>query len=397
MRVNKVLVTFFHILFSDRLGGRFLLAVIISLGFSIGIILSTIGLMDGFQNSLSHGLRKSLGDVVLVSRKGLFEFSEKITESLRKTNLLAHSSAYQVEGFLVSSQGSRGVRLLGIRPFSYQQVTDKKISLGAGEIAIGSEIAKDYSLKGGDSVELAFVSSNSQGDVLPILYSFIVKQIIHHGVYEKDSRMVYTSREYLSEIGLSQKDNIIFGLFSQKNLTKSELDKSIILLKNKVGSEFKVRLFGGEYQSLLHAVELEKISITIILQIIVIVAVFNIGAFVSFISERKSREFFLLRAMGLPFKKIFSFWMLFISLLWASSCLCAIAFTWTFGLLLKHLPWFKIPGKIYVLSQLNIDLSIAEYFLVFLISGFWILLVSLWVLYKMGRGSLLQGLRNQFS
>jgi hypothetical protein len=49
-----------------------------------------------------------------------------------------------------------------------------------------------------------------------------------------------------------------------------------------------VRPFWSEYSYFIEAVKIEKLSITLILQLIVVVAVFNIIAFVIYIMEKKS-------------------------------------------------------------------------------------------------------------
>ena len=161
--MNRVLRAFWGVLLGDKVGFRFLLAVIVSVAFSISIILSTVGLMDGFQNSLSSALRQSLGDVVMTYREGLFKYDGEIKEKLRKTILESHTSSYQVEGFLISGSGERGIRMLSVRS-DYGQVTNKNINLRAGEIAIGADIAESYKLEGGDEVDIAFVTGNSRGN-----------------------------------------------------------------------------------------------------------------------------------------------------------------------------------------------------------------------------------------
>lgn len=396
-KVSRLLDAFCQIILGDKIAKRFLIAVTLSVSFSIAIILSTVGLMDGFQDTLSDALRKSLGDIVLVHRDGLFELNDEMNDLLRESNLEAYSSAYQVEGFIITGQGERGVQVLGIRPESYSQVTGQEIFLEKQEAAIGYALSQKFSLKLGDEINLAFVNSNSKGDVLPSIYSFIVSKIVKHEVFEKDSRTVYVDRSYLDELGMSHKDNLIFGLFSKNALSKNELLIKEWELRKTIGSIFKTRLYGGEYQSLMHAVEVEKVSISIILQVIVLVAVFNIAAFIVFISEKKSKDFFLLRALGVPFKRIAFYWGVFITALWGSACLIAIVFTFFFDILLRYLPWFKLPGKIYVLSSLKINLSINEYMIVFLAAAIWIFLVALWALWKMSKKKLLSGLREEFA
>ena len=62
----------FKIISEGRAATRFLVAALLSFSFSISVILSTIGLMDGFEISLRNSLKGSSGDFQVTSTKGYF-------------------------------------------------------------------------------------------------------------------------------------------------------------------------------------------------------------------------------------------------------------------------------------------------------------------------------------
>jgi ABC-type lipoprotein release transport system permease subunit len=168
-------------------------------------------------------------------------------------------------------------------------------------------------------------------------------------------------------------------------------------LKQILDSEFIIKPFWNEYEFLIEAVKVEKFSISLILQLIVVVAVFNIIAFVIYIMEKKAQDFFFLRAVGLAIKDMTRFWFISVILIWAVSCVGAYFFTEFFDWSLQHLSLFKIPGDIYVLSGLNLRLNFKSYLTVYAISLLWILIATMVGYLRFKRKTIIQGLRQEFS
>ena len=126
-------------------------------------------------------------------------------------------------------------------------------------------------------------------------------------------RFIYLDGNYLRKILDLKKDTVNLVYFKDFYAQDDKsLEKKAALLESEFPG-FEINLYWEEYQTLLKAVEVEKFSIGIILQVIVVVALFNLVAFIIFISERKSQELFLLRALGGNFKLFRNFW------LWSSS------------------------------------------------------------------------------
>ena len=67
----------------------------------------------------------------------------------------------------------------------------------------------------------------------------------------------------------------------------------------------------------------------------------------------------------------------------------------SFGI--ENLPFLKIPGDIYVLSELKIILDWQDYAYVFGISLLWVLLIGFIRMLKLRGKSVISGLREEFS
>lgn len=381
---------------------KFGLAVVLGFGFSIAVILSTLGIMDGFEKSLRIGLKKSNGDLLINSRNGFFKLDNQLKDSLIKNHLTKFSPVVQTESFLVVDEESKGVLVKGVDDI-YGEIVGLKINLKPGEIAIGSEIAKSLNLKVGDEITLAFAKGNKELKNLPGLYRFKVISIIEHGVYQKDSRLVYLDLEELQSIlELSDRVNSLAVNIDQSEFKKVGDDEfvfknKISALNHDLGNDFYIKPYWKEFSFLIEAVKVEKVMIALILQLVVIISIFNVLAFIIFVNEKKAKELFLFKALGLSQKILSQLWFRLVVLCWLISCGIAFILVQVFKVLLKYIWFLKLPTEIYYMPRLEMYISLKDYALVFFLALIWIMLITSILLRRIKKKSLMEGLRQEFA
>lgn len=385
----------FGIILEKRSSFRFLIGTIGSFSFSIAVILSTIGLMDGFEFTLKKALSHSSGDIKFISKDSFFKSTDLIKDELDLDFISGFTSVLQVEAFALANEESKGVLLKGIEKETFLNITGLKVDPLSEGIIIGSQFQKIYNLKVGDTIVLAFASGRSKDQGAAILEEVRIDGVVEHGVYEKDLRFIYINKAKLERILNYKEGTANLGLIKLKNLT--HMDKAISSLKSKLNDKYRFDPYWSEFEVLLDAVKIEKVSISLILQLIVIVAILNIAGFIIYLSETKSQDFFMLRALGLNLKAFQRFWIYLLSFIWSLSCLISLVFVYIFENVLLQLPFLKIPGEIYVLSELEVVLDNFDYLYVFGISFAWILIIGYFTMRKMKSKSLVAGLRQEFS
>ncbi len=392
----------FSMLFLDQSSTRkFLAGVLVGLSFSIAVILSTLGLMDGFERSLRQGLKQSSGEISMLSGRGFFDANADVFKRLRVAGIKDIASIVQTESFLIFNDEARGVIVKGVDN-NYSALVGLPTDLPFGSIAIGSEIAKINKINLGDEVVLAFGKGNKEFKNMPALNRFKVERIINHGVYQKDSRMVYAHIEEIQQIlTLANRVNML-SFNVQKNSESGESDElkrienKVRDLRIKFGPEYYFKPYWREFSSLIEAVKAEKVLISLILQIIVVISIFNVLAFIIFINEKKSKELFLFKALGLSKKGLSKLWLQLVLLIWLLSCPLAWLMVQIFKILLLKLPYFDLPPEIYYMPRIQLHLTLLDYAFVFSLSLFWIILITFTLLLKLRRKSLLEGLRQEF-
>ena len=384
-----------------RSAGKILLATIFSFTFSITVILCTFCLMDGFDHLLKSGLRHSSGDILITSRNGFFLADDRFREDLQSVSPLAVAPVIQTEAFAISGDQSRGVLVRGVEDRNFSKATGLDLKLSDNQIIIGRELAKTFKLKVGDSLALTVARGNESFESLPSVKLFTVGGITEHGIYQKDLRFVYLKLGELSRLlGVGNRVNLVILSVADSKVPLENLkvvEEARSKLIQILPEQYWIKPFWSEFSYLLEAVKVEKFSISLILQLIVVVAVFNIIAFVIFIMERKAQDFFFLRAVGLSLNKIVSFWFISIALMWAMSCLGAHLLSVVFDWALHNLSFLQIPGEIYVLSSLSVRLDFMAYLTVYALSFFWIMAAALFGYWRLRRQPIIQGLRQEFN
>lgn len=392
----------FRTLFLDHSTSRnFLIGVWVGLAFSISIILSTIGIMDGFERALREGLKISSGDVTMQSKNGFFDFDVALNRDFDFLEIHRYSKLIQTESFLISEDEARGVIVRGVDT-SYGSVVGLDLDLKAHHVGIGSELAEIYKIKVGDEIVLAFAKGGNEFKNMPSLHRFVVGSIVKHGVYQKDLRSVYASLSEIQGIlSLGNRINMISINVNRpmgfKGNEHELIENEISKMRSLLGNEFSFKPYWREFSSLIEAVQAEKFMISLILQLIVIISIFNILAFIYFINEKKSKELFLFKALGLSKKAVSKIWIKLVLLIWSGACLLSIVLVIIFRQLLLHLPFFQLPAEVYQMPTLDIHLGIGDYLFVFFLALVWILLITYYLLRKLKSMSLLEGLRQEFA
>ena len=377
----------------------FVLGTMVSFGLSISVVLCTMGLMDGFDHSLKQALKLSAGDLALYSGEGFFVVEQAMHQAFKQSGADS-SPLVKTEGLLVQEDFSQGVVVKGVEGKSYSRISGLDLAqLGAGEMVIGRELAHRAGFSEGDEVILAMATGKRQLSSLPAMHPFRIKSIVEHKIYHHSLRLVYVDRTHLQALlGLGEKVNMV--ALNKFLAADTELIPKVLALKKQLAGQLgplvTIRAFWQEFAPLLEAVKVEKFTMTMILQLVVIVASFNVVALVVFLNQQKARDIFLFQALGATSKNLVGAWLVLLAIIWLGSCLLAMGGLAVFDWAMLHLSFLQLPGEIYHLQRIHIRLSTASYVLAFFLSGLWPLLVSWPGLKRLSHKSLLSQLRLEF-
>ncbi len=395
--MKNIFFIFMTIFLKEKSLLRFSLLSLIGFALSMAIILISIGIMDGFLISLKNGLNKSEGDIFIYHDTGFFHESEVI-DKLKENNItnLRYSSYIQTEGFVVSSGETKGVEIRGIENNAFDMLDLKKYDLSGKQILIGNKLANMLKLEVGDELTIALAEGNKNLSMLPLLLNFRILGFFSNNIYEKELRTIYILKDSLQSI-LNVNDKINVISINSNSYSDSKIEKLITKISSFLPKEFNVKSYWDRYSVLLEAVKTEKFLIAFILQLIVIVACFNILAFVLFINESCSKPLFLFRALGFNQTNYFKLMLSILLAFWALASCISYGLVYLFSYILSNFSILNLPGDIYFLNEIDLILSYPDYIMVFSLSLLWLIIISIRSIYKFKKRPILAHLRKEFA
>lgn len=268
---------------------------------------------------------------------------------------------------------------------------------GVTPILMGSGLADRMLLFGGDSVvviAMENLKTDMFGSQVPTIRRFEVTGTFTTGMYDYDTKNVYTTLEAAQELLGFDASGDVSGIGVRTR--DSELAKEIAEeIQNRLGFPYTVESWITWNQALFSALKLEKIAMTLILSLIVVVAAFNIVSTLVMVVSDRTREIGILRAMGMTQKGILRVFVM--QGLWIG-----ITGTLTGGGLGLFLCWLldryqiiKIPPDVYFVDHLPVSLQAMDLMGIIAISVTISFLATLYPAYRASRLEPVDAIRHE--
>lgn len=308
----------------SRRGSRLLslISVIAIGGVIVGVsaLIVIMGVMTGLQRDLREKILIASPDVRVLT------FGDDLKmPGWRATmqRVAKEPGVVAVSPFVLTQAGinaghdyAEGAFVLGIEPArkGLKEVTSiRKYAIGGdftfrtpeGDrrgVVLGTRLAQRLGvLAGADTVTLIPLSgakfNAAVGGIIPRVERFPVTGVFETGMYEYDNSYV------LMDVGVAQElaslDTAVTGLEVRTTdrwsapEVKARLDESL-------GFPYRTEDWQSQNSSLFKALQLEKMGMSFILLLIVVVAAFNIVSTLTMVVTDKTREIGILRTMGMP-------------------------------------------------------------------------------------------------
>jgi lipoprotein-releasing system permease protein len=170
---------------------------------------------------------------------------------------------------------------------------------------LGDKLAERLNvLPGVDSIQLVTISNEIDpvtGYPVPRQEVFEVTGLFETGMYEYDDHYVYIALPAAQE--LAQLGKSVTGL-EIRTPSRDVAGTVGQRLADTLGLPYVVQDWQKQNSSLFNALQLEKLGMSVILLLIVLVAAFNIISTLIMVVTDKTREIGILRAMGMPARSI---------------------------------------------------------------------------------------------
>jgi len=289
-----------------------------------------------------------------------------------------------------------GVFVWGVDPEIFPQVSDlpqhllydpdQKIILGelpeqkARGIILGEQLARR--LKAGPGSEMLLVTVRNMDleeavmdGFTPRPWSFLVTDTFESGMYQYDDNFAFIALADAQRI-LELEDRVTDVHIRVQDIYRATQVREA--LEEEMGYPYSVRDWTQLFPEFFRWVELEKWAIFIALSLIILVAAFNIMSILAMSVLLKTPEIGILRAMGCTTRgihRIFMYQGLVIGLV--GTVLGGLT-GFVVCLLQQRFELISIPGDVYLINSLPVDMEVVDFLLVSVVSLAICLLTSIY-------------------
>jgi len=172
-------------------------------------------------------------------------------------------------------------------------------------VVLGKKLAEQLNAWPGEHIVVVTAAGGALNPVTgmpsPVSEQFEVTGIFETGMYEYDNTYLYVALAKAQRLaGLGQSVTAI----EARTADRWAAAKTASALNDSLGFPYLVRDWQEQNASLFSALKLEKLGMSFILLLIVIVAAFNIVSTLTMVVTDKTREIGILKAMGLPSRSV---------------------------------------------------------------------------------------------
>ncbi len=293
-------------------------------GVVIGVATSiiTLSVMTGFQGYFRDKILSAMPHIVVMEYTGAGVKDEKALQEkvARVPHVKAVTPFIYGQSMLTSNERMQGVVVRGIDPLTEARVTDLAKNMTVGSLAdlntvegkpphiiIGEDLARKLGVSVGETVTMVNpIGEETSMGVIPKMRKFTLAGLFDAGMYDYNTIFVYIS---LPE---AQKFFEMPGRVSGVQVRVDEIyhaDRIAAAIQASAGYPFYTRNWMEMNKNFFSALLLEKIGMSLILVVIIIVASFNIIGTLTMIVMEKSREIAILKSMGSPAPSIMKIFM----------------------------------------------------------------------------------------
>ncbi len=287
-------------------------------GVAIGVtaLIISVSVLNGFEKEITEKAVSVASHIQVTSFKpsGIEDYQsviDKITNPAEGFGILTAHPYVQREAVIKFRNNTEGIILKGVRNEDNIFGTQRKIVQGSGDISvsdsgissivIGNKIASRLNLSVGSKVFIIATIGLPSPVNPPTVKPFKVTGIYESGLKEYDDVLLYARLPDVQE--LFSFGNNITGI--ELMLSNTERIQEVTgRIKKLLGYPYYARSVFQVYKGLFTWVELQKKPIPIVLGLIVIVAAFNVIAFLLMIVLEKTETIGVLKSLGSTNKDI---------------------------------------------------------------------------------------------
>ena len=275
-----------------------------SLGVGLGtaVLIIVLSVMNGFENELQKRILGVIPHVTLESSGG-FKDIENISKSISDHNDVVAVAPFLSSQVVINNRDvSKGVFIKGTSAQEEISIIPDNMLIGEVEsledgsnIILGDSLAYELNVAVGDSVNLLNIDQSNPLIGVPRVVAFKVVGVFSVGSEVDQNYALISSNSFLKLI--KPKNGIGLELKVQNVLEARNIGRAVIE-KLDTTNYIKMTSWDQSYGGLFRAVQLEKIMVSLLMSLILLVAILSLLMSVNNLVKTNEKEIAILRTIG---------------------------------------------------------------------------------------------------
>ena len=275
-----------------------------SLGVGLGtaVLIIVLSVMNGFENELQKRILGVIPHVTLESSGG-FKDIENISKSISDHNDVVAVAPFLSSQVVINNKDvSKGVFIKGTSAQEEISIIPDNMLIGEVEsledgsnIILGDSLAYELNVAVGDSVNLLNIDQSNPLIGVPRVVAFKVVGVFSVGSEVDQNYALISSNSFLKLI--KPKNGIGLELKVQNVLEARNIGRAVIE-KLDTTNYIKMTSWDQSYGGLFRAVQLEKIMVSLLMSLILLVAILSLLMSVNNLVKTNEKEIAILRTIG---------------------------------------------------------------------------------------------------
>jgi lipoprotein-releasing system permease protein len=362
------------------------------IGVAIGVqaLVTVLSVTSGFQQSFRQKVLGVNAHVIVMKWGQDFSEYEAVEKKVRgERHVVAAAPFVFYDGMLAAGRRMSGSIIKGIDPALAPSVLDIQTSMQQGKVAdlavrapasdggkplpaifLGRELAKKLKVKLGDRVRVispkASLDPSAWTQQASSTAEFRLAGIFYTGFDEYDQRLAYVNLQEAQDDFETQHDTVTGVEIKLDDIDSAE-GVGHTIFTNLGGPPFKVIAWQELNHNLFAALRMQKVALTVILTLIVIVAAFNIIAAMTLLVLGKQREIAILKSMGMRSAGVARTFQVAGQLMGAIGIVCGLAAGASVIAVLRRFH-YQLDPRVYMIDSLPVRVNPDEVLLTVLIT-----------------------------
>ncbi len=299
----------------SRKGGIFSFTTLLAIiGLTIGIasLITVTSVMNGFEKQLEDRILGVIPHSLILSEEPFPNYHNLIKEIKKNKDVVDASPYIQIQSLVTSSNGSRGISLVGIQPDQeknmsilpdYMIVGDILNLNNDNSIIIGSLLAANIGAYIGDEINIT--TSDIKTSIIGSYPLSVNLEIV--GIFELkteiDQYLTLVSHSTAQKLKNINKDETISIRIKTNNLFNAD-QISLSILNRLNNNKLAFSSWKDTHGTLFEAIKFEKLLISLMLFLIVFVASILVLSTIIMTVKSKEREIGILMTIGASSRQI---------------------------------------------------------------------------------------------